>query len=66
MSFFTLDNALPICVGAWAVICPAALALKHYLGYKAPQVFRTTEFKRKFKKHQMQFNEEFKQNKLFK
>lgn len=55
-------------IGAWAVGFPVYMVLNKMLGFKNYKyVWTTTEFKRQFKKYQLNFNEEFKEKnrKLF-
>jgi len=61
-----IDNIQPIVGGCCAIVTGIVVWKKKQQG-KIQTVFLTTQFKTKFKKHQVHFNEQFKTgNSLFK
>lgn len=65
MEDFILDNITPIIGGACGIITVIIVWRKKHQE-KIQTVFLTTQFKTRFKKHQVNFNEQFKKGNLFK
>jgi len=66
---FIFDNIAPIAVAVTGIVTVIVVKIKNKHGYKQyPTIFKTTQYKRKFKKFDMHFNDEFKEknNVMFK
>lgn len=69
MEEFIIDNIAPIVVAATGIVTVIVVKIKRKHGYRQyPTIFKTTQYKRKFKKFDMHFNNEFKEknNTMFK
>jgi len=60
-----LNNIQPV-MGACSLIATGIVVYRKKRSYKIQKVFLTTQFKTKFKRHQVNFNEQFKTHGLFK
>lgn len=60
MEDFILDNIQSIMIAACSFVTVGIVTWKKKHQYKVQTVFKTTQFKTRFKKHQINFNEQFK------